>query len=160
MSWTGILANSSAAVWLVLMVLFLTAEAVTPWKLVSIWFAAGALAAMFAALLGGNLWVQIALFLAVSAAFLLLLRPLFRHWLVPEITPTNVDSVLGSTGVVSADVSNVNAAGRVKLGAMDWTARSTSGEDIPAGALVRVDRVEGVKVFVTPVKVPEKSEIE
>ena len=36
---------------------------------------------------------------------------------------------------------------------MEWTARSTSGNPIPEGTEVRVDRVEGVKVFVTPVKI-------
>jgi len=40
----------------------------------------------------------------------------------------------------------------VKLGGMEWSARSTSGDPIPAGIEVRVDRVEGVKVFVTPVE--------
>ena len=37
---------------------------------------------------------------------------------------------------------------------MTWTARSTSGASISAGTQVVVDRVEGVKVFVTPIRVP------
>ena len=43
--------------------------------------------------------------------------------------------------------------GKIKLGAMEWTARSTSGKTIPAGTLVTVDKVEGVKVLVTPAQV-------
>ena len=35
---------------------------------------------------------------------------------------------------------------------MSWAARSTSGDPIPAGTAVRVDRIEGVRAFVTPVK--------
>lgn len=62
-------------------------------------------------------------------------------------------SVIGSVGRVTAAIDNVEARGQVKLGGMEWTARSTSGNPIPEGTEVRVDRVEGVKVFVTPVKI-------
>ena len=50
------------------------------------------------------------------------------------------------------EIDNIAAKGRVKLGGMEWSARSTEGENIAADTLVTVDRVEGVKVFVTPVK--------
>ena len=46
----------------------------------------------------------------------------------------------------------MEARGQVKLGGMEWTARSTSGDPISVGTEVRVDRVEGVKVYVTPVE--------
>ena len=49
-------------------------------------------------------------------------------------------------------ISNIAATGQVKLGAMPWTARSTDGTPIETGTLVRVDRVEGVKAFVSPVR--------
>ncbi len=143
--------NWSAIVWLVLMVVFLAAEAATV-TLVSLWFAAGALSAVLVSLLGGTIWLQIAAFLLVSVAALLALRPLVRTYLTPKITATNIDSVIGSTGLVSSPICNASAAGQVKLGGMSWTARSTTGAEIPEGTLVRVDRIEGVKVFVTPVE--------
>ena len=139
--------------WLVLLVVFLIVEASTV-TLVSIWFAAGSLAALLAALLGARLWLQVTLFLTVAVLTLIALRPLSRKLFQPRLTATNVDSVIGSVGLVTASVDNVAAAGQVKLGAMEWTARSTSGAPIPAGTLVKVDRIEGVKVFVTPVEVP------
>lgn len=145
----------AAFVWLGLMILFLIAEGATV-SLVSLWFAAGAVVAMFAALLGAGAWLQTGLFLAVSGALLLMLRPIVRRYLVPKITPTNVDSLVGATGLVTETIDNVTASGQVKLGAMEWTARSTTGENIPQGTLIRVDRIEGVKVYVTPVNVPEK----
>lgn len=145
----------AAFVWLGLMILFLIAEGATV-SLVSLWFAAGAVVAMFAALLGAGAWLQTGLFLAVSGALLLMLRPIVRRYLVPKITATNVDSLVGATGLVTVAIDNVTASGQVKLGAMEWTARSTTGENIPQGALIRVDRIEGVKVYVTPVNVPEK----
>lgn len=145
----------AAFVWLGLVILFLIAEGATV-SLVSLWFAAGAVVAMFAALLGAGAWLQTGLFLVVSGALLLMLRPIVRRYLVPKITPTNVDSLVGSTGLVTEAIDNVTASGQVKLGAMEWTARSTTGENIPQGTLIRVDRIEGVKVYVTPVNVPEK----
>lgn len=145
----------AAFVWLGLVILFLIAEGATV-SLVSLWFAAGAVVAMFAALLGAGIWLQTGLFLVVSGALLLMLRPIVRRYLVPKITPTNVDSLVGATGLVTETIDNVTASGQVKLGAMEWTARSTTGENIPQGALIRVDRIEGVKVYVTPVNVPEK----
>ena len=145
--------NMAAIVWLVLMVVFLAAEASTV-SMVSLWFAAGALIALLTALAGGPAWLQTLLFLAVSAGLLLALRPLVKKYLSPKLTATNVDSVVGSTGLVTAAIDNVSAVGQVKLGAREWTARSTSGQPIPAGTLVKVDRIEGVKAFVSPAEVP------
>ena len=138
-------------IWLAAMVVFLIMESQTV-TMVSLWFAAGALAALIAALCGAEFWLQILLFFAVSIVLLASLRPLARKYFTPKITKTNVDSIVGQTGIVTASIDNVTAQGQVKLGAMEWTARSTSGDNIPTGTLVKVDKVEGVKVFVTPVK--------
>ena len=143
----------AAIVWLLLLVVFLAMEASTV-SMVSLWFAAGSLIALLTALAGGPGWLQITLFLAVSAGLLLALRPLVKKYVTPKVTATNVDSVVGSTGLVTAAIDNVSAAGQVKLGAMEWTARSTSGQPIPVGTLVKVDKIEGVKAFVSPAEVP------
>ncbi len=134
-----------ALAWLGLMILFLALEASTV-VLVSMWFALGSLAALVAGLLGAELWVQAAVFLAVSCLTLAALRPIARRYLRPR-EKTNLDSIPGSLGTVTEDISNRDARGRVKLGAMEWTARSLDG-DIPAGAQVRVVRIEGVKLMV------------
>ena len=141
--------NFAAIVWLILMVLFLMAEAATV-SLVSIWFACGSLTAMIISLLGAGTPWQITVFLIVSALLLLLLRPLIRRYFTPRLTRTNVDSVIGSKGYVTQKIDNAEAIGQVKLGAMFWTARSTSGCPIEENTLVRVDRIEGVKAFVSP----------
>ncbi|MBQ8910670.1 MAG: NfeD family protein [Oscillospiraceae bacterium] len=144
--------NWAAIIWLVLLVIFIMTEASTV-AVVSIWFAIGALAAMIASLLGAQVWLQVVLFLVVSCSLLCALRPLVRKYFTPKLTRTNVDSVIGSTGIVTSRIDNVMSQGQVKLGAMEWTARSTSGEVIEAGMLVKADRIEGVKVFVTPAEV-------
>lgn len=138
--------------WLVAMLVFLAVEGASV-SLVSVWFAAGALAALIAALLGGELWLQIALFVVVSGITLACLRPLVRKYINPRITRTNVDAIIGTEGYVTGDIDNLTATGQVKLNGMEWTARSTSGEPIPAGTLVKVDKIEGVKAFVSAVEV-------
>ena len=143
--------NPQAYIWLGLMVLFLVAEAATA-GMVSLWFAGGALAALAVTLLGGRLWLQLTAFLAISAVLLLLLRPVVRRFVNPRIIPTNADSVIGTVGIVTEDIDNVEACGRVKVGTMSWSARSTSGSPLTQGLRVRVDRIEGVKVFVSEVK--------
>lgn len=144
--------NWAAIIWLLLVVVFLIAEAATV-TVISLWFAAGALAAMATALLGGGVWLQAGVFLVVSAIALTALRPLVRKYLTPKLTATNIDSVIGSVGIVTTAIDNVAAAGQVKLNGMEWTARSSSGDSIPAGTQVTVERIEGVKVFVSPVNV-------
>ena len=139
-------------IWLALLIVFLIVEAVTV-TMVSLWFAGGCLAALVAAATGGSPGFQIFTALSVSAALLACLRPIVRKHFTPKLTKTNVDAVIGSCGYVTADIDNVSATGTVKLGAMEWTARSASGAPIAKGTLVKVDRVEGVKVFVIPVEV-------
>lgn len=145
--------NWAAICWLVLTVIFLLAEAVTV-TVISLWFAAGALAAMAMALVGGGIWLQVLTFLVVSAVALTALRPLTRKYLTPKLTATNIDSVIGAVGIVTAEIDNIAAAGQVKLNGMEWSARSTTGDIIPAGTKIRVDKIEGVKVFVTPAEIP------
>lgn len=145
--------NFAAIGWFVLTVILLIAEAATV-TVISLWFAAGSLAAMVTALLGAGLWIQAVVFVLVSAAALTALRPLVRKHLTPKLTATNIDSVIGSVGIVTGTIDNLNATGQVKLNGMEWTARSTSGEFLEVGTKVRVDKIEGVKVFVSPAEVP------
>ena len=142
--------GSPIFLWLALFVVFLIVEAGTV-ALVSIWFALGALAALVSCVLGAEMWLQITVFLVVSLVLLALLWKLVRSKLTT--TKTNVDSVIGAEGYVTEAIDNLSYTGRVKLGGITWAARSTSGAGIPVGTLVKVERIEGVKVFVSPAEV-------
>ena len=147
-----------AIIWLALMVVFLIAEALTV-SMVSLWFAAGAVVALLLSLLHLQVWVQVVLFFVVSGVLLACLRPMVRRHVAPKIVPTNVDAIVGTRGIVTAEIDNVCAAGQVKVNGMEWSARSTTGEIIPEGTLIRVERIEGVKAFVTPVEKRTKIEV-
>ena len=140
-------------VWLVLLLLFAGGEAVSV-GLTSIWFAAGALAALVAALLGGALWIQITLFLAVSILCMAAVRPLAKKHLNSKVEHTNADRVIGAQAQVTEDIDNIHGKGAVVIRGMTWSARSQDGGPIAAGTMVRVLRIEGVKVFVEPTAAP------
>ena len=142
--------GSPIFLWLALFVVFLIVEAGTV-ALVSIWFALGALAALVSCALGAAMWLQITVFLVVSLVLLAVLWKRVRNKLTT--TKTNVDSVIGAEGYVTEAIDNLSYTGRVKLGGITWAARSTSGAGIPVGTLVKVERIEGVKVFVSPAEV-------
>lgn len=144
--------NWAVIIWLGIMLGFLVVEAACPFHLVSIWFSVGALAAMIAAALHAQLWLQIVVFVVLSAALLAALWPFTRKFLKPKLAKTNVDAVVGQRGHVTEAIDNIDATGQVKLGGMYWTARSVSGEAIPQGTLVEVVRIEGVKAFVKTVE--------
>ena len=143
--------NWEAIFWLAAMGIFAVAEAMTV-SLVSIWFAVGSLGAVLVALLGGGLAFQVTVFLMLAIVLLLSLRGIVRKHFTPRITRTNIDSVIGATGIVLTPVNNIAALGQVQIGGVEWSARSTDNSHIPAGTLVKVDRIEGVKVYVTAVE--------
>ena len=141
--------------WFALLIAFVVAEAATV-NMVSAWFAVGSLASLITALLGGKLWLQVVVFLVVSTAALALLRPIAKKYFNPKLTRTNVDALAGKTCLCVTAIDNLEGVGQVKIGDVEWTARSTTVEAIPAGTEVKIDRVEGVKVYVTPVTVAVK----
>lgn len=141
-----------AWVWLAALVIFAIVEASTV-TLVSIWFVGGSLAALIAALCGGELWLQVVLFLAVSILLLLSLRPLLRKFYSPKKIQTNAPANIGKLAIVTEDIDNLRSTGAVKLSGVVWTARSNSGALIPVGTVVRITGLEGVKLFVEPAEV-------
>ena len=119
-------------VWLGIAILAAVVEAIVP-SLVSVWFVPGSLAG-----------------LVVS------LCPLAKKLLVHHKERTNADRVVGATGIVIQDIDNVVSTGRVTVMGNSWSARSTQKDGkIEAGSRVRIERIEGVKLLVTPVEPPQ-----
>ena len=135
--------------WLAAFFAFSIGEAVTV-GLVSVWFAVGALAGLFAAALGAGLWLQITVFLGVSALALTLFKSLSSKCLKPKVSATNADRVSGAAALVTETIDNTQAQGQVKVKGQIWSARSAQDIVIPAGRDVKVLRIEGVKVIVEP----------
>lgn len=135
--------------WLGLTILAAIVEAIVP-ALVSIWFVPGGLLALIACLAGGPLWLQILLFLAGSAAALFITRPLAKRLQKQKPDSTNADRVIGAAAVVTQEIDNLQATGRVSVMGNSWAARSQQEKRIPTGETVKILRIEGVKLIVAP----------
>lgn len=133
--------------WIVAIVLFVVVEALTV-QLVTIWFAAGAVGGLIACLFKLPLWAQIAIFVAVSLVALIVTRPLVKRFNSSKKLATNVDRNIGEVAIVTESIDNEYSQGAVKIGGLEWTARSSDGEKIEKDEKVIVEAVEGVKLMV------------
>ncbi|MDL2294705.1 NfeD family protein [Ruminococcaceae bacterium OttesenSCG-928-D13] len=135
-------------VWLVLVVAFVVLEASTA-TLVSIWFCGGAAAALVVSLIWPSaIAAQVVVFLVVSAALLAGLRPAAKKLMGGRRrVATNADANIGKVAQVVVEIQP-GRPGRVKLGGLEWAARSDAV--LQVGAWCKVLAIEGVKLVVEP----------
>lgn len=134
-------------IWVAVMVIFGVLEAATV-GLTSIWFVAGAVGGLIVSMLGGQIWLQLVVFFAVSIGSMIAARPLVVKYINQTTTPTNADRVLGTVARVTETIDNTVPEGAVYVDGKTWSARSEHEMVIAAGTLVRVLRMEGVRLFV------------
>lgn len=134
-------------IWAFAIVAFGVLEGITA-QLVSIWFVIGAIASLIASFLGATLTIQIIVFVAVSSLALLITRPIIKKRLNTKIQPTNADRCISQTGIVIEEINNLTPTGQVKVDGKIWTARSSNQETIAEGAVVTVEKIDGVKLIV------------
>ena len=135
-------------IWLGLFILLLVIEIITV-GLTTIWFAAGALAALAANVMGADLIIQIIIFLAVSVVLLIFTRPWAEKHLNRKRVRTNYEREIGKVIRITEKVDNLDQTGKSVVYGQEWTVRSRNDSDIfEAGALARVVAVSGVKLIV------------
>ena len=136
--------------WMVLLILCIGIEVLTL-GLTTIWFAGGALVSILASLLHAQIFVQIILFFVVSLLMLFFTRPIAVKYFNRDRVKTNVESMVGRQAIVTGEIDNLKAAGQVTVSGQEWTARSSDDNvRIPAGSVVLVRAVNGVKLIVEP----------
>lgn len=137
--------------WLAICIIAIVVELCTSAALISIWFAVGAFFAMLAAMAGAPALLQWTVFALVSLVTLLLFRSRAVKSVNRKTVATNADRIIGREGRVKERISNVEEQGSVVVDGQEWTARSkTEGQVIPAGSIVRVLSISGVKAIVEP----------
>ena len=134
-------------IWLIVLVVCLVVEIATL-GLTTIWFAGGALLALIIALINGPLWLQLLIFLLASIVLLIFTRPIAAKYFNKNRTKTNVDSKIGKQAIVTVTIDNIKGAGRIVTEGMEWTARSLDSSVIEEGAIVVIEKIEGVKAIV------------
>ncbi len=143
-------------IWLGLLVAFIIIEASTA-QLVTVWFAVGSLAALITSIFTERILVQILVFVLISAITLAVTRPLVKKVTKGKKQPTNADMYINQEGVVTEKIDNISAKGLVKVKGSVWTARTeTDGISLQEGTRVRVKKIDGVKLIVTPVEYVNK----
>jgi len=135
--------------WLVLLIICIGIEVATM-GLTTIWFAGGALVAIFAAVVGAPIWLQAIIFIVVSLVLLFFTRPIAVKYFNKDRVKTNVESMVGRQAIVISEIDNLQGIGQVNVGGMEWSARSNRDDvPLPVGAVVIVLAIDGVKLIVT-----------
>lgn len=133
--------------WIVLIIAFVVIEAVTT-QLVTIWFAVGAIGGLIACAFDLSIWIQVLIFVAVSAITLLATRPFVKRFSEAHREPTNADRYIGKQAIVVEPIDNIHSKGSVTIGGLEWTARSASGKRFDKDEVVTVQAIEGAKLIV------------
>ena len=134
--------------WLVLLVILVIIELATM-GLTTIWFAGGALAAAIVSIPGTPIFLQVIVFLVVSAILLYFTRPIAVKYFNKDRIRTNTESLIGRQAIVISEINNVEGTGQVNTGGMEWTARSSYNNVVlPVGAVVTILGSDGVKLIV------------
>ena len=134
-------------IWIVVVVATALLELATA-GLVSIWFSCGGIVSLLLSFCGVREDIQIVAFVAVSLVSMLLMRPIAKKYINPQIQKTNVDNVIGQQGIVVEQIDNILGKGQVKIGGIIWTARSSDNSIIEENAIVIVEEISGVKAVV------------
>ena len=142
---------SLSIIWLIVLVVCLAVE-ISTLGLTSIWFAGGALLALIISLIGGPLWLQVLVFLVTSIVLLIFTRPIAMKYFNKNRAKTNVDSKIGKQAIVTVTIDNLKGEGQIVTEGMEWTARSLDSSVIEEGAIVTIEKIEGVKAIVKIMK--------
>lgn len=141
-------------VWLIVAVAFGIAELMTT-SLTLVWFSIGALILMVLSTFIESIIIQIALFAAISITLLVVFTKYFVDQDKTYRYNTNLQGIEQRTGIVKEEIPS-HMTGIVTLTGEDWTAISEDSEKIQVGQLVKVIRIEGVKLVVKPVNNQEE----
>lgn len=135
-------------IWMVIIAISLITEGLTM-ALVSIWFVPSAAICLILELVGvKNIYIQIAVFIVLSALFAFFLRGKLKQSLRGS-SKTNVDALVGKTAVVEEDIPE-GGVGRARIGGMSWAAFTEENRSVLAGEKVRITEIIGVKLLCVP----------
>ncbi len=137
-------------IWVIVAALLALGEAITAGFLLAPFAAGAALAAVVAAA-GAGTGVVWATFIAVSALFLLVVRPVARsHRRSPASGPGEPTVLVGRSALVLERIANGEGMGCVRIGGEVWTARAQdASETIEVGTPVEVVDIRGATALVS-----------
>lgn len=140
-------------IWLIFSGVFLIIEIATVGFLM-FWFAIGALIAMISSFFIENVFIQASIFLVSSTILLFATKPLVNKILPKEEQSVQINSksVEGKTAKVIVDIDSTEGKGQVKVNGEVWSAKSSDNSFISKDTDVTIEKIEGVKVIVSPLQ--------
>jgi hypothetical protein len=135
-------------IWILIGLSLVFAEVVTPGGFYLLFFGIGGVVVGLLALadIAGPAWLQVLLFSVISLCALWLFRGKLMQTFQGK-TQVPVDSLIGETAHVVNEIA-VNGVGKVELRGTSWNARNVGATALSIGRRCRVDRVEGLTIFV------------
>ena len=145
-------------VWLGIVVVALVLEFITM-ELVSIWFAFGGFVSLIMSACGASVASQWIVFGLLSLGCILGLRKVSLKLLQKDIDNkvTSKELAIGTETRLLEDIA-VTKKGLIKVNGVEWSAISEKGEDIKAGALVKIVAQQGNKYVVKKIADAETEE--
>lgn len=131
--------------WLGLIIFLAIIEAVTI-NLVSIWFIASGMIALILSFITDNFVIQFGSFVIFGVLFLITTRKSLEKKLVKK-EKTNFDRIVGMKGVVTEKIEEFKI-GEVKVDGKIWSAITLSKKPLEVGEVVKILKINGVKVEV------------
>ena len=138
-------------IWLIAAGVFLILEIFTMGFLV-FWLSIGCLLAMLVSFVTNSIIIQTTVFVLSSGLLIFATKPLVNKFAEKDNTKTNVYSLAGKKAIVIEDIDWSTGSGQIKIEGQVWSAKTSEQLNISKGTEVEIEKIEGVKAFVKPLK--------
>lgn len=137
------------AIWLILCGIFLLIE-IFNISFLLIWPGIGSFFAFIASILGASIEIQIAVFAITTTIMIIFMKPLVKKFFKnKDDTKMNNNAMIGKKGIVVKEINPLEETGQVKVAGELWSAITLDNNKIEINEIVKVTKVEGVKLVVT-----------
>lgn len=139
-------------IWLIAAGVFFIMEIATVGFMI-FWLGVAALIVCLVSLFTANIFVQMSIFVVLSALLLLCTRPFVEKFVIKkdEKVITNAYSIIGKEAIVTSSFDTSSKVGQIKIGSEKWTAKSVNDEILNEGDKVKIETIDGVKAIVSKI---------
>lgn len=134
-------------IWLIIAGLFIIIETFTSGFLI-FWFGIGALVSMIISIFIEDIFIQTIIFIISSVILIFATKPFVKKFTNSKTISTNINSLIGKTGIVVKEIDNLASVGQVKVTGELWSAKSIDNQIISENTKVEIIKIDGVKLIV------------